>query len=88
MIHQQGMEQSWAPKPKKDLDYSCANKLCRICESVRSKCEEPAHHDCRQNDKSSSKSMEPEVVNDAPNHGVKYSVFIGDNDSSTIAKIR
>ena len=35
--------------------------------------------------------MEPEVgvrlFNDAPNYGVKYSVFIGDDDSSTIAKI-
>ena len=35
--------------------------------------------------------MEPEVVvrlfKDATNHGVKYSVFIGDDDSSTIAKI-
>lgn len=79
-------------KTKKVLDYSCANKLCRICESARSKGKEPAHHDCRQNHKGSSKSMEPEVgvrlFNDAPNHGVKYSVFIGDDDSSTIAKIR
>ena len=27
------------------------------------------------------------LFNDAPNYGVKYSVFIGDDDSSTIAKI-
>ena len=79
-------------KTKKVLDYSCANKLCRICESARSKGKEPAHHDCRQNHNGSSKSMEPEVgvglFNGAPNQGVKYSVFIGDDDSSTIAKIR
>ena len=35
--------------------------------------------------------MEPEVgvrlFKDAPNHGVKHSVFIGYDDSSTIAKI-
>ena len=78
-------------KTKKVLDYSCANKLCRICESARSKGKDPASHDCRQNQKGSSKSMEPEVgvslFNDAPNYGVKYSVFIGDDDSSTIAKI-
>lgn len=78
-------------KTKKVLDYSCANKLCRICESARSKGKDPAYHDCRQNHKGSSKSMEPEVrvrlFNDAPNYGVKYSVFIGDDDSSTIAKI-
>ena len=27
------------------------------------------------------------TTNGAPNYGVKYSVFIGDDDSSTIAKI-
>ena len=79
-------------KTKKVLDYSCANKLCRICESARSKGKEPAHHDCCRNHNGSSKLLEPEVgvglFNDAPNHGVKYSVFIGDDDSSTIAKIR
>ena len=79
-------------KTKKVLHYSCANKLCRICESARSKGKEPAHHDCCRNHNGSSKLLEPEVgvglFNDAPNHGVKYSVFIGDDDSSTIAKIR
>ena len=78
-------------KTKKVLDYSCANKLCRICEGARSKGKDPIYHDCRQNHKGSSKSMEPEVgvrlFNDAPNYGVKYSVFIGDDGSSTIAKI-
>ncbi|CAH3174474.1 unnamed protein product [Porites lobata] len=77
-------------KTKKVLDYSCPNKLCSICESARSKGKDPAYHDCRQNHKGSSKSMEPEVgvrlFNDAPNYGVKYSVFIGDDDT-IIAKI-
>lgn len=85
------MEQPWAPKPK-FIDYSCANKLCRICESARSKGQEPAHRDCHQNHKGSSKSMEPEVgvrlFSDGPKYGVMYSVFIGDDDSSTIANIR
>lgn len=53
---------------------------------------QPAEHDCRQNHKGSSKSMEAQVgvrlFNVAPEHGVKYSVFNGDDDSSTIAKIR
>ena len=48
-------------KAKKVLDYSCANKLCRNCESARSKGKELAHHDCRRNHKKSLKSMEPEV---------------------------
>ena len=62
------------------------------CESARSTGKDPAYHDCRQNLKDSSKSMEPEVgvrlFNDAPNYGLKYSVFIDDDDSSIIiAKI-
>ena len=84
------MEQSWGQKPKKSLT-TLVQINCRICESARSKGKEPAHHDCRQNHKGSSKSLEPEVrvrlFKDAPNHGVKYSVFIGDDDSSTTAKI-
>ena len=79
-------------KTKKVVDFSCANKLCRICEAAQAKGEKPSHHDCRQNHKGSSKSMEADVgvrlFKEAPKHGVKYSVFIGDDDSSTIARIR
>ena len=52
---------------------------------------EPNDHDCRLSHKGSSKSMEAEVgvklFKEAPNYGIKYSVFIGDDDSATIAKI-
>ena len=60
MIHGQGMVQLWAPKPKKSWTTP-AQTNCRTCESARSKGKDPAYHDCRQNHKGSSKSMEPEV---------------------------
>ena len=76
---------------KKVLDFASANKFCRICEASKSKGKEPGCHDCRISHTGSSKSMEAAVgvrlFQKAPNHGVKYTVFIGDDDSATIAKI-
>lgn len=77
---------------KKVLDYACANKFCRVCEAAKSKGKEAGYYDCRKNHAGSSKSMEASVgvrlFQQAPKNGVKYSVFIGDDDSATIAKIR
>ena len=76
---------------KKILDYGCANTFCRVCKAAKSKGKQPASHDCRMNHSGSSKAMEAAVgvklFNQGPKHGVKYSVFIGDDDSATIAKI-
>ena len=77
---------------KNVLDFACANKYCRVCEAAKSKGKQPVSHDFRINHSGSSKSMEASVgvklFKQAPTHGVKYSVFIGDDDSATIAKIR
>ena len=79
-------------KTRQVINFASANKFCRICDNAKSKGTQPTKHDCRLNHKGSSKSMEPQVgvklFSEAPNYGVKYSVFIGDDDSSTIAKIR
>ena len=79
-------------KTKQIISFASANKFCRICDNAKSKGVQPAKHHCRVNHKGSSKSMEAQVgvklFSEAPNYGVKYSVFIGDDDSSTIAKIR
>ena len=79
-------------KTKKVIDFASVNKFCRICDSANLKGVEPNEHDCRLSHKGSSKSMEAEVgvklFKEAPNYGIKYSVFIGDDDSATIAKIR
>ena len=60
-------------KTKKVLDYSCANKLCRIFESARSKGKDPAYHDCRQNHKGSSKSMYVNLYLNTVNHQLSLS---------------
>ena len=61
----------------KVLDQNVKNQLITIAAKITKVCQ---------------KSMEPEIgvrlFNNDPNHGVKYSVFIGDDDSFTIAKVR
>ena len=74
-------------KTKRVINFASANKFCRICDNAKSKRIQPAKHDCRLNHKGSLKSMEPQVgvklFSEAPNYGVKYSVFIGDDDSDS-----
>ncbi len=78
----------------KVLDFSTKNKYCRTCQSAKELGCNPNPHDCRLNHTSSSKSMEPasavELFKRAPLHEetpVKYSVFIGDDDCTTISRI-
>ena len=71
----------------KILDYATKNKTCRTCEyACRMKKEPPKHH-CRKNHSGSSKAMEPisavELFNNASKHGIKYSTYTGDDDSTT-----
>ena len=75
----------------KALDYT-RNKFCRTCLSAKQDGDTPNPHDCRLNHTMSSKSMEPEGAVDlfkrVPTLGetpVKYAVFIGDDDCSTIS---
>lgn len=74
---------------KKVLDYGTRTKLCRICGSDS---EQAKPHDCRKNHVGSSKRMEPDVAIDlfqrAPTHGVKFTVYTGDDDSTTESHIR
>ena len=51
-------------KTKKVVDFSCANKLCRICEAAQAKGEKPSHHDCRQNHKGSSNQWKLRLESD------------------------
>lgn len=66
-----------------------------ICQSASQTRGNPKPHDCRVNHETSSKSMEPlsavELFKRAPvqsNCSAKYAVFIGDDDCSTLSKIR
>ena len=79
----------------KALDFTTRNKFCRTCQSDGQTGGNPKPHDCRDNHQTSSKSMEPlsavELFRRAPvqsNCPAKYEVFIGDDDCSTLSKIR
>ena len=79
----------------KALDFTTRNKFCRTCQSASQTGGNPKPHDCRVNHQTSSKSMEPlgavELFKRAPvqnNNPAKYAVFIGDDDCSTLSKIR
>ena len=77
----------------KVMGYSSRNKRCRFCDSPRGK--ENAHHekkhDCRKNHTGSLKIMETEVAcqlfKDALETNVKFSSYVGDDDSTTLAEL-
>ncbi|KAK3727623.1 hypothetical protein QZH41_017654, partial [Actinostola sp. cb2023] len=73
----------------KIVDYATRNSACRICDAAGKKHQEPRSHDCRKNHKGSSKSMEAaaavQIYERAKTSGIRYSTFIGDEDSTTIA---
>ena len=74
------------------LDYTARTKSCRFCDSAKAMGKQPKAHDCRNNHEASSKAMEPaaavELFNRAPDQSVKFSVYTGDDDSTTEAHIR
>ena len=76
----------------KVLDYTTRAKSCTFHDWVKSTGKQPKAHDCRKNHISSSKAMEPdaavELFNRAPTQGVKFSIYTGDDDSTTEAHIR
>ena len=76
----------------KIIDYATRNLACRICKSAESSGKKAAVHDCRKNHTGSSKCMEPEAAavmyGRAKENGVRYNVLIGDEDSTTICRIR
>lgn len=76
----------------KILDYTTRVKTCRFCDHAKTNNKAVTEHDCRRNHSDSSKSMEPaaavEMFSNAPKHNIKYSVYTGDDDSTTEAHIR
>jgi hypothetical protein len=73
----------------KVLAYSTRCKTCRVCEAAKKDGKEPRSHDCRANHEGSSKMMEPsvacELFTNSVNDGkVKYSTYVGDDDSTTL----
>lgn len=74
-------------KTGKVLSYATRNTLCRVCDEAQKKKQESGAHDCRRNHHSSSKSMEAnvavELFSSAVKSGASYSVYVGDDDSTT-----
>ena len=69
------------------LSYATRNKACRVCSHAKKQNTQPREHDCRKNHAGSSKAMEPSVAcqlwNEAPKQNVKFSTFVGDDDTTT-----
>ena len=67
----------------KILNYATKNKTCRTCEYIRRMKKKPPIHDCKK----ITQVMEPisavELFNNASKHGIKYSTYTGDDDSTT-----
>ena len=65
-------------------------QILQLCQ--KKKKQEAKVHDCHKNHTASSKAMEPDAAvamfNNAPKQNVKYSVYTGDDDSTTEAHIR
>lgn len=73
------------------LAYSTRNKRCARCQRGHEKDD----HDCRENFSGSSKAMEPDMAVEMLLHNedfvaerVRVGTLIGDDDSSTIARLR
>ena len=71
--------------------YSTTCKTCRVC-SHNELTGKEKKHDCRKNHGGSSKSIERDVAcelwSKAPQSGVKFSIYVGDDDSTTLADIK
>ena len=68
------------------------NTSCQKCESVSKLGKQPSAHDCRMNHNGTSKSVEAGaaavIYERAKDSGIHYTTFIGDEDSTTIARVR
>ena len=79
-------------KTKKCRGYAVRSKTCRICEVARQKNKPVKKHDCRLNWGGRAKGMEPdmvvEMVKTDKEKGVHVGTLVGDEDSTTIARVR
>ena len=73
------------------LLYAARNKACRVCSHAKKQNIQPREHDCRKNHAGSSKAMEPSVAcqswNEAPKQSVKFSTFVGNDNTTTQAHL-
>ncbi|CAC5391328.1 unnamed protein product [Mytilus coruscus] len=76
----------------KILNYAVRIKSCRVCSLAEKSKSSPPAHECHMNWSGSAKSMEAdmvtEMVKDVGKKGVSVSSIVGDEDSTTIARLR
>ena len=69
------------------IDFGTKDKNCRICSNAKKLGQEPSQHDCRNNFSGTAKAMEPAICEDLFKRE-SYRVLVGDEDSSSEARIR
>lgn len=74
------------------IHYAVPSKDCRVCSTAASRNEPPKPHDCYQNWEGSAKAMEADMVTqmvkDVGEKGFKVEAIVGDEDSTTIGRLR
>lgn len=74
------------------IHYAVQSNDCRVCSSATSRNEPPKPHDCYQNWEGSAKSMEADMViqmvKDVGEKGFTVDAVVGDEDSTTIGRLR
>ncbi|CAC5364760.1 unnamed protein product [Mytilus coruscus] len=79
-------------KTGKVINYKWRSKACRICQRAEISGNIPRVHKCNKNFTGSAKAMEPDMVVDmvkeSRSKGANITAIIGDEDTTTIARLR
>ncbi|CAG2248750.1 GGA [Mytilus edulis] len=79
-------------KTGKVINYKWRSKACRICQRAETSGNIPRVHKCNKNFTGSAKAMEPDMVVDmvkeSRSKGANITAIIGDEDTTTIARLR
>lgn len=79
-------------KTQKILFNGTRIRTCIVCDKAKNKGEDPAAHECFKNWSKASTAMEANIIQEGflksiTTHGLVYSKFVGDGDSSTHAAV-
>jgi hypothetical protein len=76
----------------KILFVGVKNSFCTICARTKTLKEEPRPHECAANWRGSAPAMEKSILvegfRESESHGLRYTTFIGDGDSSAFHAVR
>ena len=80
------------PQTGQVINYAVRSKDCRVCTTAASKNQQVREHACSKNWDGSSKAMEAdmviEMVREVQEKGHDIDAIIGDEDSTTIGRLR